>query len=518
MLRLLVNPAHPRPPLRQAPPSPLGPHGGRPRRVVYIPRMTTLAPGVAAEFRAILGDDRVLDGSTERIIYARDGSIADGSCGVALLCETTAEVSACMGVAHRRGLPVVPRGSGTGLCGGAVPLDDAVVLSVARMRRVLEIDPAVPCAWVEPGVLNLDLTAAVTHLGLHYAPDPSSQAACSIGGNVATNAGGPHCLASGVTVQHVLGVEIVLPDGEVLAIGGPAPDPPGYDLRGFIVGGEGTLGVVTKACVRLTPNPPAVKTMLFDFASTRAAGTCVVDVIARGVVPAAMELMDSRMIEACEGFTGAGLPLDAAAVLLVEVDGTPADVEAQTGIAVDVARASGTRDVRIAADEAERALLWKARKSAFGAVARVAPNYYLHDCVVPRTRLVEILDAIAAIAARHDLLVMNVFHAGDGNLHPLIAFDRRDAAQVERVMAAGRDIVEACIAVGGVLTGEHGIGLEKRDYMGLSFGELDLDAQARARRAFDPAGRMNPRKGLPVTSRCGEAILDENSLPPGTWV
>ena len=480
--------------------------------------MTTLAPGIAARFRAVLGDDRVLDGSTERLIYARDGSIASGSCGVVLLCETTDEVSRCLRLAAELGVDVVPRGSGTGLCGGAVPLEDAVVLSVARMNRILEVDPEVPCAWVEPGVLNLDLSLAVAHLGLHYAPDPSSQAACSIGGNVATNAGGPHCLASGVTVQHVLGVEIVLPGGEVLTIGGTAPDPPGYDLRGFIVGGEGTLGVVTKACVRLTPNPPAVKTMLFDFTSTAAAGRCVVDIIGRGVVPAAMELMDSRMIEAVEGFTGAGLPVDAAAVLLVEVDGSDADVASQTAIAVDVARECGTRDVRIARDEVERALLWKARKSAFGAVARVAPNYYLHDCVVPRTRLVEILDAIAAIAARHDLLVMNVFHAGDGNLHPLIAFDRRDAAQVDRVMEAGREIVEACVAVGGVLTGEHGIGLEKRDYMPLTFAEVDLEAQACARRAFDPEGRMNPAKVLPITARCGEAILDRDSLPPGTWV
>ncbi len=480
--------------------------------------MTTLAPGAADAFRTILGPERVLDAATERIIYARDGSIADGVCGLALLCETTDEVSRCMAAAHRMGVPVVPRGSGTGLCGGAVPLDGAVVLSVARMRRILEIDRDVPCAWVEPGVLNLDLTAAVAHLGLHYAPDPSSQAACSIGGNVATNAGGPHCLASGVTVQHVLGVELVLPDGEVLTIGGPAPDPPGCDLRGFIVGGEGTLGVVTKACVRLTRNPPAVRTMLFDFTTTHAAGACVVDIIGRGVIPAAMELMDSRMIDACEGFTGAGLPVDAAAVLLVEVDGTEADVAAQTDVAVAVARESGTRCVRIAQDEAERALLWKARKSAFGAVARVAPNYYLHDCVVPRTRLVEILDAIGEIARRHDLLVMNVFHAGDGNLHPLIAFDRRDAAQVDRVMAAGKDIVEACVAVGGVLTGEHGIGLEKRDYMPLTFGAVDLDAQACARAAFDPEGRMNPRKVLPMTARCGEAVLGPDSLPPGTWI
>lgn len=480
--------------------------------------MTTRVTGAATDrFRQVLGSDRVLVTDTERIIYARDGSIADGDCGVALLCESTDEVVACMRIAAEFGLPVVPRGSGTGLCGGAVPLEGAVVLSVARMRDI-EVHPEVPCAWVGPGVLNLDLTTAVRHLGLHYAPDPSSQAACSIGGNVATNAGGPHCLASGVTVQHVLGVELVLPDGEVVTIGGPAPDPPGYDLRGFIVGAEGTLGVVTRACVRLTPNPPDVRTVLLDFTSTQAAGECVVDIIARGVIPAALELMDSRMIEAVEGFTGAGIPIDAAAVLLVEVDGTTADVTHQLEVVVAAAHASGTRTVRIAHDEAERTLLWKARKSAFGAVARVAPNYYLHDCVVPRTRLVEILDAIGAIGRRHELLIMNVFHAGDGNLHPLIAFDRRDADQVARVMAAGRDIVEACVAVGGVLTGEHGIGLEKRDYMPMTFAPVDMEAQACARQAFDPDGRMNPAKVLPVTSRCGEMFLSAGDLPEGTWV
>jgi glycolate oxidase len=480
--------------------------------------MATVPLTAAMRFREVLGPERVLEHGTERLLYSRDGSIAEGDCGLVLLCETTEEVSRCLRIASDMELPVVPRGSGTGLCGGAVPLDGAVVLSVARMRRILSVDPGVPCAWVEPGVLNLDLSVAVRHLGLHYAPDPSSQAACSIGGNVATNAGGPHCLSSGVTAQHVLGVELVLPDGEVVEIGGPAPDPPGYDLRGFVVGGEGTLGVVTRVCVRLTPNPPAVRTMLADFTSVADAGAVVGQVIADGVIPAAMEMLDERMIEAVEGFVGAGLPLDAAAVLLIEVDGTPEEVAAQGAVVEAVCAANRARTVRVAADEDERALLWKARKSAFGAVARIAPNYYLHDCVVPRTRLVEILEAIRAIATRYDLVVMNVFHAGDGNLHPLIAFDRRDAEQVERVFAAGTEIIEACVAVGGVLSGEHGIGLEKRDYMPLTFSAVDLAAQACAREAFDPAGRMNPRKVLPAGSRCGELVLDAGSLPEGTWL
>jgi glycolate oxidase len=479
---------------------------------------TTSAGTMRERFEALLSPDRVIDHPLERRLYSRDGSIAMGDAGLVVLPETTAEVAACVRMAGALGVPVVPRGSGTGLCGGAVPLEGAIVLSVARMTRILEVDPAVPCARVEPGVLNLDLSVAVRHLGLHYAPDPSSQQACSIGGNVATNAGGPHCLASGVTAQHVLGMEIVLADGEVLRLGGTAPDPPGYDLRGFVVGGEGTLGVVTEVTVRLTRTPRHVRTMLLDFDSVRAAGQAVGDIIGGGVIPAAMEMMDQRMTVAVEAFVHADLPVDAAALLLVEVDGTEAEVAAHAAVVERVGAETGARRVRVARDADEAALFWKARKSAFGAVARVAPNYYLHDCVVPRTRLVEILERIYEIGDEHDLVIMNVFHAGDGNLHPLIAFDRRDAEQVERVHAAGAAIIEACCAVGGVLSGEHGIGLEKRDFMPLTFSAVDLDAQARAREAFDPEGRMNPAKVLPLGSRCGELVLDAGSLPDGTWL
>ena len=479
---------------------------------------TTTRSSAAERFRALLGADRVIDHPLELGLYARDGSIAEGRCGLVALPETTEEVVACLRLARELDLFVVPRGSGTGLAGGAVPLEGALVLSLARMRRILSVDVDVPSALVEPGVLNLDLTEAVRHLGLHYAPDPSSQQACSIGGNVATNAGGPHCLSAGVTSQHVLGLELVTADGEVLALGGTAPDPPGYDLRGLAVGGEGTLGVVTKVLVRLTRTPPAVRTMLLDFVTRRAAGAATGAIIAAGVVPAAMEMMDRLMVAAVEQFVHADLPVDAEAVLLVEVDGTPNEVAAQGAVVERVGLQHGARRVRTARDDAERALFWKARKSAFGAVARVAPNYYLHDCVVPRTRLVEVLDRIAEIAEARDLIIMNVFHAGDGNLHPLIAFDRRDQEQVERVHAAGRDIIEACVAVGGVLSGEHGIGLEKRDFMPLTFSAVDLDAQARAREALDPEGRLNPSKVLPLGSRCGELVLDAGSLPPGTWL
>jgi glycolate oxidase len=479
---------------------------------------TVISASAIDRFRAVVGPGRVLATSLERLIYAKDGSMNQGDCGLAVLCETTGEVAACVKLAAEFDLPIVPRGSGTSLAGSAIPLDGSVVISLARMGRIISVDPDTPCAWVEPGVLNLDLTAAVTHLGLHYAPDPSSQAACSIGGNVATNAGGPHCLASGVTAQHILGMEIVLPDGEIMTIGGPAPDPAGYDLRGFIVGGEGTLGVITKVCVKLTRNPPVVRTLLVDFTSLVAAGAAVRDIIAKGVIPAAMEMMDRTMTRAVEAFVHAGLPVDAAAVLLVEVDGTDAQVANDTRVVAQICRESGASHIRVAVDEAERALFWKARKNAFGACARIAPNYYLHDCVVPRTRLVEVLAAIEDIATRNDLVIMNVFHAGDGNLHPLISFDRRDDAQVTRVLRAGREIIEICMAVGGTLSGEHGIGMEKRDFMPLQFGIADLDAQARSREAFDPTGRMNPRKVLPTGSKCGELSFPHGELPEGTWI
>jgi glycolate oxidase len=461
----------------------------------------------------------VIDHPLERSLYARDGGAVDyGECGLVLLPDTTAEVSACVRLARELDLTIVPRGSGTGLAGSAVPLDGAVVIALSRMRRIVEIDAETPCAWVEPGVLNLDVTQAVSHLGLHYAPDPSSQAACSIGGNVGTNAGGPHCLSYGVTNAHILALEVVLADGQIVHLGGLAPDPPGFDLRGIVVGSEGTMGIVTQICLRLMRNPPAVRTTLLDFATVREASATVTGIIAAGVVPAAIEMMDRNMNLAVEEFVHAGLPVDAAAVVLVEVDGSPAQVAAETAVVERVAREHGVRTVRVAADEAERALLWKARKSAFGAIARVKPNYYLHDTVVPRTRLVEVLDEVYAIAERHRLTILNVFHAGDGNLHPLIAYDRRDAGETARVMQAGREIIEACVAAGGTLSGEHGIGLEKRDFMPLTFTEADLEAQACARWAFDPEGRLNPAKVLPTGSRCGEIGLAPGPAPEGTWI
>ncbi|HSO96612.1 MAG TPA: FAD-linked oxidase C-terminal domain-containing protein [Acidimicrobiia bacterium] len=428
--------------------------------------------------------------------------------------ETAEQVAAAVTVAARHARPFVARGSGTGLAGGATPVGRPVVIVTTHLNRIVDVDATSRVAWVEPGVLNLDLSRAVAPLGVHYAPDPSSQAACTIGGNLATNAGGPHCLAYGVTAAHIVAVDVVLADGSATQLGGMEPDQPGYDLRGCFVGSEGTMGVATRVAVRLTPDPPTIRTLLLDFVTVEDAGATVSGIIAAGIVPAALEMMDAEITRAVEDFVGAGYPRDAGAVLLVELDGLDAGVAAQVDAVRAVGLAHGARTVRVAADDAERALLWKGRKSAFGAIARIAPDYYLHDAVVPRTRLVEVLQQVYAIAAAERLTMMNVFHAGDGNLHPLIVFDAREPGIWERVNRAGDAILRACVDAGGVLSGEHGIGLEKRDAMPMVFTPDDLDAQARLRDAFDPSGRANPDKVLPRGSRCGEL----QRVPEGAWI
>jgi glycolate oxidase len=471
---------------------------------------------LVADLSAALSADRVRAEPAEVGLYDRDASVLSGKAAVVCFPIGAEEVAAAVRISRAHGRPFVPRGSGTGLAGGAVPTGQVapVVIVTTKMNRILDIDPAARLAWVEPGVLNLDLSRAVGPFGLHFAPDPSSQQSCSVGGNVANNSGGPHCLLYGVTNAHVLAIEAVLPDGSTALFGGVEPDPPGYDLRGAFVGSEGTMGIATRIAVRLTPLPPAVTTLVADFDTIEAAAATVSGIIATGIVPAALEMMDRRITEAVEAFVHAGFPTDAAAILLVEVDGLPAGVAAAAEEIVVMARAHGARTIRVATDPGERALLWKGRKSAFGAVARIAPNYYLHDTVVPRTRLVDVLMQVYDIAERHGLLLGNVFHAGDGNLHPLIVFDKREPGIMPRVLAAGTEIMEVCIAAGGVLSGEHGIGLEKRDYMGLLFTDDDLAAQAWLRDAFDPDGVCNPLKVLPGGSRCG----DVQQLPPGAWV
>jgi glycolate oxidase len=469
---------------------------------------------LVARLRELLRPDQVRDGAAEVNLYRRDASNLSGHPAVVCFAETVDDVRAIVQVANEFGVPFVPRGSGTGLAGGAVPASGAIVISTSKMNRIVSVDRVNRLAWVEPGVLNLDLSKQTAHLGVHFAPDPSSQQTCSIGGNVANNSGGPHCLADGVTSAHIHGLEVVLPDGSVTVFGGEEPEPAGYDLRGAFVGSEGMFGVATKVCVKLMQNPPGVATMLLDFADVSDGAQLVSDIIADGIVPAAVEMMDQLCLRAVEEFIHAGLPVDQAAALLIEVVGLPASVAAQVERIRELASGRDVGTIRVAADDAERALLWKGRKSAFGAIARIKPNYYLHDTVVPRHRLPEVLAQVYEIAARHELLVLNVFHAGDGNLHPLLVYDAREPGVSERVHAAGEEIVRVSVAAGGVLSGEHGIGLEKRDLMPLMFSDVDLAAQADLRRAFDPERLSNPDKVLPSPAGCG----DIHSVPAGAWV
>jgi glycolate oxidase len=488
--------------------------GGAGATVEEVITRTVAPPALVDELRAALGRDRVRTGATELNLYGRDASNMEGATAVVVFPTSTAEVQACVVAARNHRTPFVARGSGTGLAGGAVPMHGAVVIVTTKMNRILSVDLDSRQAWVEPGVLNADLSRQLASHGVHYAPDPSSQQSCSVGGNVATNAGGPHCLSEGVTAMHILAVEVVLPDGTVTVLGGEDPEPLGLDLRGVFVGGEGMLGIATRVCVRLVQDPPVVRTLLLDFERVEDGAATVSAIIASGLVPAALEMMDAPITRAVEAYVHAGFPTDAAAILIVELDGLPCAVEDAVARVGEIGRAHRARTVRLAADEAERALIWKGRKTAFGAIARIKPNYYLHDTVVPRARLVEVLSKVYEIAARHELIVMNVFHAGDGNLHPLLVFDKREPGVMERVHAAGDEIVRASVAAGGVLSGEHGIGLEKRDLMPLLFTPEDLDLQARLRDAFDPDGLANPDKVLPSGSRCG----DLQQVPEGAWI
>ena len=441
---------------------------------------------------------------------------AGGNSGPVVYPLTTEHVQAVVRLANDHERNVVPRGAGTGLAGGAIPLGAPVVVSLTKMNNILEIDTVNRIAWVEPGVINLDITKQLTPMGFHFAPDPSSQQVCTIGGNVANNSGGPHCLAYGVTNAHIAAVEVVLPSGDVAMLGGLDAEPQGFDLRGVFVGSEGTLGIVTRIAIRLTKNRPAVRTLLLAFSDVRQAANTVSGVIAAGIVPAAMEVRYKRITEAVENYVGAGYPLDAGAVLLAEVDGLESGVDIDADRIAEIGRTMGATSVRLATTNEERALLWKGRKTAFGAVAQVAPDYYLHDTVVPRSALADVLDQVYEIADRHDLLVMNVFHAGDGNLHPIISYDGRIEGTRERVLAAGAEIIAASLAAGGVLSGEHGIGVEKQDFMPLMFTDDDLDHQNRLRQAFDPGCRSNPGKVIPSGHSCAD-IQSLRSIPNEVW-
>ena len=491
---------------------------GSPRRwciAPFSPTLICVSNVVATELRARLGAGQVLTEPIELFVFGKDAGITRGDPSVVVFPRDTAEVVAAVQIARSHQLPVIARGAGTGLAGGTVATGPSALLVLTAMDAIEEVDTVNQTVWVGPGVINQDLSAHTDHLGFHFAPDPSSQSACTIGGNIANNAGGPHCLSEGSTVSHVLALEVVTPEGDIVMLGGPAPDPIGLDLRAVMVGSEGTLGIVTRALVKLTPNPPAVATLLLAFDSVSEAAGAVSDIIARGVVPAALEMMDQPMVIAVERFIEAGFPTDAAAVLIAEVAGNQSGCDAESELIEQVARQHNATLVRVAADEQERQNIWLGRKSAFGAIAQMNPDYYLHDTVVPRTRLVEAMERVYEISDRHGIQMMNVFHAGDGNLHPLMSFDASIPGVLERVYAAGDDLLQMCTDVGGSLSGEHGIGLEKRDHMSLVFSPEDLDAQARLRNAFDPSGHMNPDKVLPAGARC----FDFGGPPPeGAWI
>lgn len=441
------------------------------------------------------------------MLVSRDASNIEGRASRFFTPSTVDEVVAIVKDCSARGIPFVARGAGTGLAGGAVPVDGAVVISLMRLNRIREVDVERQCAWVEPGVLNADLSRAVSVHNLLFAPDPSSQQSCSIGGNVGNNSGGPHCLSEGSTSAHVLAVEVVLSDGNVTVFDQTTAP---FDLRGAFVGSEGMFGIATAIKVRLLPRPPAVATAVVGFPSIEAGALAVSAVIAAGVVPSALEMMDAPITRAVEEYVHAGFPLDAGALLIIEVEGLRHAVKHDMDACLAICRAHDATSIRLAATPGERAVIWKGRKTAFGAIARIAPNYYLHDTVVPRRRLAEVLAKIGDVAAAEDLSVMNVFHAGDGNLHPLLLFDKRTPGIMDRVHRAGGEIVRISIEAGGVLSGEHGIGLEKRDYMPLMFEPSDIEAQNILRRAFDPLGIANPGKVLPSAAGCGDPVNDPN--------
>ena len=456
------------------------------------------------ECEALLGAEGVLSHPAQLATYQSDGLPSHRQRPrLVLLPTSTAEVAAIVRACRHHGVPFVPRGAGTGLSAGALPHPDGVVIGVARMRRIIDTDPVNQRMVVQPGVTNHEISAAVAPHGLYYAPDPSSQIVCSIGGNVAENSGGVHCLKYGFTTDHVLGMELVTPTGEVVRLGSELADTPGYDLRGLLVGAEGTLGVVTEVTVRLLRRPDDVATLVADFETPRAAGEAVAAITAAGITPAGCEMMDALAVEACEADAQVGLNLDAGAVLLVEVDGPSPQVHAELAAVLDHCEAAGAIATRVAADATERALLWKGRKAAFAAMGRLSPDYFVQDGVIPRTALGEVLERIADLSAQSGFRVANVFHAGDGNLHPLVLYDEA-AGEAEAAEAVATRIVELCVEAGGSITGEHGVGADKACTMPKMFGADDLAVMARVRAALDPDGLSNPDKVLPTPRLCGE--------------
>jgi glycolate oxidase len=460
---------------------------------------------IVSALRAIVPGEAVIDDFDELRAYESDALTAYAQVPLAVvLPSTTAQVSEVLRYCAANGVNIVPRGAGTSLSGGALPLGDGIILGMAKFNRILEIDFDNRCAVVQPGVTNLGITQAVQEQGFYYAPDPSSQIACTIGGNVAENSGGVHCLKYGLTTNNVLGVELVLMNGDVLRLGGKSLDAAGYDLLGVVTGSEGMLGVVTEVTVRLLRKPATARALLIGFARTQDAGDCVARIIASGIIPGGMEMMDRPAIHAAEAFAHAGYPLDVEALLIVELDGCAAEVDHLIARVDEIARGLGATTIHVSGSEAERALFWAGRKSAFPAVGRLAPDYLCMDGTIPRRALTQVLDGIRSLSERHGLPVANVFHAGDGNLHPLILYDANQPAQLAAAEAFGADILRLCVEVGGVLTGEHGVGVEKRDLMGTMFSEVDLNQQQHLKCAFDPDGRLNPGKVFPTLHRCAD--------------
>jgi glycolate oxidase len=456
------------------------------------------------DLRRAVGAENVLAAKSELLVYECDGfTIEKNRPDVAVFPRSTEDVQTIVRLCNEAGVPFLPRGAGTSLAGGCLPVGGGVMIVLTRMKQILEINLRDRYAVVQPGVVNVWLTQALKGTGYHYAPDPSSQGACTIGGNVATNSGGPHTLKYGVTVNHVLGVQAVLADGRVVQLGGPVEDPLGLDLVGAVVGSEGTLAIVTKVWVRLTRDPQGYRTMLGVFDSVEDATNTISEIIGAGIVPAALEMMDQGIVGALEAAFHFGFPLDAQAVLLIEVDGLEAGLDEQRDRIIEICDRCGAREVRQAATASERQKLWKCRKQAFGAIGRLSPSYCTQDGVVPRSKLPHILRKIYAIGQKYDLRVVNVFHAGDGNIHPILLFDERDPSQVQRVLKASNEILEECLACGGSVTGEHGIGVEKIGFMSRMFTPDDLTAMAHLREAFNPRGNLSPDKMLPTAAGCG---------------
>ena len=458
-----------------------------------------------AALRAIVPGEGVIADETSLRAFECDGLTAYRQLPlVAVLPSDTQQVSRVMKLCNERGVKIVPRGAGTSLSGGALPLADGVLLGLGKFNRVLEIDWDNRCAVVQPGVTNLGITRAVEHRGFYYAPDPSSQIACTIGGNVAENSGGVHCLKYGLTTNNILGVEMVLMNGDIVRLGGKHLDAEGYDLMGIICGSEGLLGVITEVTVRILPKPTTQRAVLAGFPSSESAGDCVARIIAAGIIPGGMEMMDRPAIHAAEDFVHAGYPRDVEALLIIELDGPPAEVDDLLLRVKDIAEACGSVSLRVSQNEDERLNFWAGRKAAFPAVGRISPDYLCMDGTIPRKKLPEVLTRMGELSQKHGLRVANVFHAGDGNLHPLILYDANNPGELERAEEFGADILRLCVEVGGVLTGEHGVGVEKRDLMPAMFTEADLAQQQRVKCAFDPNHRLNPGKVFPVLHRCAE--------------